>query len=117
LFQLAIMRSMGLLTDEDLAAFSEETARAIDAEVHRIVMGQYARARAVLEENRPTLQKIADALIEYETIDTADIDLLMAGNPLTRTPPPKPMATTQVAERPKPSPLPGAPGVPAPGRA
>jgi len=98
-------------------AFSEETARAIDAEVHRIVMSQYARARAVLEEHRATLQKIADALMEYETIDTADIDILMSGGLLTRTPPVKPMATTQVGERPKaPAPVPAA-AVPEPGKA
>jgi cell division protease FtsH len=99
-------------------AFSEETARAIDAEVHRIVMSQYARARAVLEEHRATLQKIADALMEYETIDTADIDILMAGGVLTRTPPAKPMATTQVGERAKvPAPVPAAAVVPEPGKA
>jgi cell division protease FtsH len=72
-------------------------------------MSQYARARAVLEEHRATLQKIADALMEYETIDTADIDILMAGGLLTRTPPVKPMATTQVGERAKPpAPVPAA---------
>src|SRR5512138_934753 len=47
-----------------VATFSEETARAIDAEVHRIVTEQYARAQKVLLENRPTLDRIADALIE-----------------------------------------------------
>ena len=98
-------------------AFSEETARAIDAEVHRIVMAQYAKARAVLEEHRPTLKRIADALIEYETIDTADIDLLMAGGALTRTPPPKAMTTTPVANRAQPVALVATPGLPAPGRA
>jgi cell division protease FtsH len=71
----------------------------------------------VLEEHRPTLQKIADALMEYETIDTADIDVLMSGGALTRPPPPKPMATTQVAERAKPAPLAAIPGLPSPGQA
>jgi cell division protease FtsH len=99
-----------------VAAFSEETARAIDAEVHRIVMGQYARARAILEEHRATLQKIADALMEYETIDTADIEVLMKGQSLTRTPPAKPMATTQVAEKSR-TPAVMPPVVPAPGKA
>src|SRR5512138_2913251 len=47
-----------------VATFSEDTARAIDAEVHRIVTEQYARAQKVLLENRPTLDRIADALIE-----------------------------------------------------
>jgi cell division protease FtsH len=36
------------------------------------------------------LNRIADALIEYETLDAADIDVLMAGGALARQPPPKP---------------------------
>jgi hypothetical protein len=55
--------------------------------------------------------------MEYETIDTADIDVLMSGAALTRTPPVKPMATTQVPERARTSPLAVAPGVPSPGKA
>ncbi|HEX9289942.1 MAG TPA: ATP-dependent zinc metalloprotease FtsH, partial [Anaeromyxobacteraceae bacterium] len=52
--------------------YSEQTARDIDAEVHRIVTEQYERAKRVLIENQATLNKIADALIEYETLDAAD---------------------------------------------
>jgi cell division protease FtsH len=79
--------------------FSEQTARDIDAEVHRIVTEQYARARKVLLEGRPVLDKIADALIEYETLDAADIDVLMAGGALSRPPPPKPLATAVVEKK------------------
>ncbi len=71
--------------------YSEQTARDIDAEVHRIVVEQYERAKRVLLENQDMLNKIADALIEYETLDAADIDVLMAGGALSRPPPPKPM--------------------------
>jgi cell division protease FtsH len=72
--------------------YSEQTARDIDAEVHRIVMEQYARAKKVLEDNRPLLDKIAEALLEYETLDAADVDVLMGGGVIPRTPPPKPPA-------------------------
>ncbi len=74
---------------QTVSAVSEQTARDIDAEVRRIVMEQYERAKKVLLDNQPMLNKIAEALLEYETIDAADIDLLMAGNPITRPPPPK----------------------------
>jgi cell division protease FtsH len=80
--------------------FSEETARAIDAEVHRIVIEQYDRAKKVLEEGREILSRIADALIEYETLDSADIEILMSGGTISRPPPVKPLPTAQV-ERPK----------------
>jgi cell division protease FtsH len=72
-----------------MAAYSEQTARDIDAEVRRIVTEQYERAKKILLENREVLNKIADALLEYETIDAADIDLLMAGENISRPPPPK----------------------------
>jgi cell division protease FtsH len=69
--------------------YSEQTARDIDSEVRRIVTEQYEKAKAVLLEQRDTLTRIADALIEYETLDAADIDVLIAGGSITRAPPPK----------------------------
>ncbi len=68
--------------------YSEETARQIDAEVRGIVMGAYERAKKLLHENLETLKRIADALMEYETIDAADLDMLIAGTALTREKPP-----------------------------
>ncbi len=81
--------------------YSEQTAREIDAEVRRIVMEQYERATKVLTDNRELLHKIADALIEYETLDSADIDALMTGGPLTRPPPPKAPPPPPVADKEK----------------
>ncbi|MGV3620847.1 MAG: ATP-dependent metallopeptidase FtsH/Yme1/Tma family protein, partial [Archangium sp.] len=75
----------------DLASrpdYSEETARQIDAEVRGIVMGSYERAKKLLNEHIETLKRIADALVEYETIDAADLDMLIAGAALTREKPP-----------------------------
>ncbi|MCM2334595.1 MAG: ATP-dependent zinc metalloprotease FtsH [Anaeromyxobacteraceae bacterium] len=97
--------------------FSAETARDIDAEVRRIVTEQYERAKRILVEHREKLDKIADALMEYETLDTADIEVIMAGGAMTRPPPQKPMATTMVADKKKGGALEPAPGVPAPGKA
>jgi len=69
--------------------YSEQTARDIDAEVRRIVTEQYERAKSVLLENQAMVNKIADALLEYETIDASDIDILMAGGTINRPPPTK----------------------------
>ena len=73
-------------------SYSEQTARDIDSEVRRIVTEQYDKAKKVLSENRAMLNKIADALLEYETIDAADIDTLMAGGSINRPPPTRPSA-------------------------
>jgi cell division protease FtsH len=48
---------------------SEETARKIDEEIHRIIDEQYQRATKIVREHRPALDKIAEALLEHETID------------------------------------------------
>jgi cell division protease FtsH len=96
--------------------FSEQTARDIDAEVHRIVIEQYARAKEVLAQHRPTLDRIADALIEYETLDAADIDVILAGGVINRPPPPKPLATAMV-EKKKGALVEAASAVPAAGKA
>ncbi len=97
--------------------FSAETARDIDAEIKRIVTEQYEKAKAVLVENKEKLARMADALVEYETIDTADIELIMRGEALTRPPPQKPMPTTAVADKKKGGLLDAAAGVPAAGKA
>lgn len=71
---------------------SEETARKIDAEVHRIISEQEARARQVLIEKRDRLDKIAAALIEYETIEGKHVqEILEFGEirtPIIRLSPP-----------------------------
>jgi len=81
--------------------YSEETARQIDTEVRGIVMGAYERARKLLNENLDTLKRIADALIEYETIDAADLDTLINGGTLTREKPPPRVTTTPKDEKKK----------------
>jgi cell division protease FtsH len=48
---------------------SEETARKIDEEIHRIIETQYQRATDIVRQHRSALDKIAEALLEHETID------------------------------------------------
>ena len=58
---------------------SGETARDIDEEVRRIIDECYARAEQILKDNRDKLDMMAEALMTYETIDTPQIDDIMAG--------------------------------------
>ena len=57
--------------------YSEDTARQIDAEVREIVMNCYARGKAVLTENLEGLKRVTDALVEYETLDAEDVNILL----------------------------------------
>ncbi|MBR9984627.1 MAG: ATP-dependent zinc metalloprotease FtsH [Desulfosarcina sp.] len=54
--------------------YSEETARKIDSEVNRLVMRSYERAEAVLTEYVDVLHKLAEQLLEKETILGAELD-------------------------------------------
>ena len=54
--------------------YSEETARKIDSEVNRLVMRSYERAQAVLTEYVDVLHKLAEQLLEKETILGAELD-------------------------------------------
>ena len=59
--------------------FSEHTALEIDAEITRLVMDNYLRAKRLLEERADALHRIAKCLLEKETIDGTEIDMLIAG--------------------------------------
>ena len=66
--------------------YSEQTAVDIDAEVRRIVTANHERAKQVITGNMDKLNVLAEALLEYETIDGAEIDVLFAGGKLDRAP-------------------------------
>ncbi|MEM8806612.1 MAG: ATP-dependent zinc metalloprotease FtsH3 [Cyanobacteria bacterium P01_G01_bin.38] len=60
--------------------FSEKTAATIDSEVRQLVDQAYARAKQVLNENRHILDQLADMLVEKETVDSDELQLLLASN-------------------------------------
>jgi cell division protease FtsH len=69
--------------------YSEETAREIDAEVRHFIDSAYKTAFNVLDQNRDTLERIAQALLEREVLDANELALIIAGQPLPeRTQPP-----------------------------
>jgi len=58
---------------------SEETMQKVDAEVRRIIDEQYALARRLIEDNQDKMHAMANAMLEWETIDSEQLDDIMAG--------------------------------------
>jgi cell division protease FtsH len=65
--------------------YSESTAQKIDEEVRSIVTGGYENAKQIVNENLDTLHRMASALLEKETLDSKDIDEIMAAEVATET--------------------------------
>jgi cell division protease FtsH len=102
-------REMGAEPD-----YSEEVAREIDDEIRRIIEEGHDVANRVLREHIDDLHRIAQILIERETIDRDQFERLLAGESEDAVFPPEPAVTepTQEPERrpqpkPRPFPLPG----------
>jgi len=57
--------------------YSEQTAQIIDEEVRGIVTGAYEKASKLIKDNLDTLHRMANALLEKETLDSEDIDKIM----------------------------------------
>ncbi len=64
--------------------YSEDTAIQIDREVKRIVEEGYTRAWTCLESNKDSLIRLAEALLEFETLDSWEIEAIVKGQPLAR---------------------------------
>lgn len=66
--------------------YSESTAEQIDAEVHRIVTEAYDDVVKLLSENMDFLHNMAEALLEYETIDHEDVVSLYETGKIAKKP-------------------------------
>ena len=62
--------------------YSSDTAREIDIEVRRMLDECYGRSEKILKDNMDILHAMKDALMEYETIDSDQVDDLMARKPV-----------------------------------
>ncbi|MEE9312673.1 MAG: AAA family ATPase, partial [Planctomycetota bacterium] len=60
-------------------SFSDETMRAIDEEMRKLIDEAWEKTVALLEGKRDTLQAIADALLKHETLDHDDLTLIIEG--------------------------------------
>ena len=70
---------LGRTAAQPSKAMSDETALAIDKEVRAIIDKCYEKARDLLEEHRSKMDMMAEALMQYETIDSEQIDAIMEG--------------------------------------
>ena len=70
---------LGRSAGQPSKAMSDETARAIDKEVRSIIDECYESARGLLEEHRSKMDTMAEALMQFETIDAGQIDEIMEG--------------------------------------
>jgi cell division protease FtsH len=59
---------------------SEATQQKVDVEIRTILDTQYALSRKLLEENKDKVEKMAHALLEWETLDADQINDIMDGN-------------------------------------
>jgi cell division protease FtsH len=62
--------------------YSDDTAQQIDKAVRRLVDEAYSSAHQILEENHQVMHAMAAALLERETLDAAEIELLIQGKEL-----------------------------------
>ncbi|MBS0628420.1 MAG: cell division protein FtsH, partial [Verrucomicrobia bacterium] len=60
-------------------SYSEETARAIDEEVRKIIDEAYELAKTIVIEHRDQVQLMTDMLMEFETLDRDDVILIKEG--------------------------------------
>lgn len=64
--------------------YSEKTSQEIDAEIKKIIAEQYKRAHDILEVHVEILQKVAIALLDYETLDGIEIKRILVGEKITK---------------------------------
>ncbi len=83
--------------------YSEDTARLIDAEIKHLIDSSYQRAKELLIKHRPEMDAIARALLEYETLDAANVKELMEHGRMINPPRSKPPAPPMPPAVPEPS--------------
>lgn len=62
--------------------YSDAKAQEIDGEVHRLISGGYESAKKILRDNINVLHAMSEALLEYETIDSEEVEFLVKGGSL-----------------------------------
>ncbi len=98
--------------------YSEKTAQDIDDEIKRIVDEAYGRAKKILEDRIDILHRMANALLERETLDALEIKVILEGGTLEPLPVPiaaKPADDAARASEPERKKIPGMPPIAEPG--
>jgi cell division protease FtsH len=79
------MSDLGTVFLNEDKYYSEQTEQRIDEEIARIIKEQYDRAQKILHENYHLVQKLAEALLKYETIEGKHVyELVKSGDFVTK---------------------------------
>ena len=62
--------------------YSERSARDVDSEIHRFIQLSYEKAKKIISEKLSQLHTMAQALLDFETIDSEEVDMIMKGQGL-----------------------------------
>ncbi len=63
---------------------SEKTAELIDKEIKKLIDQAYTQARQLIEANKEKMEALAKALLKYETLDAADVEVILSGRELDK---------------------------------
>jgi len=80
--QYGMSPRLGTLAFGENESYSESTAEAIDQEVRRLIDESYTRAVQIISEHRDTLDRLAAALLERETLEGESLELVFQDAPL-----------------------------------
>ncbi len=64
--------------------YSEKTAEQIDREIKAITDEAYKKAKELIDADKDNLQRIAEALLKYETLDAEDVKIILEGGELDK---------------------------------
>jgi len=90
-----------IMGPESVVTVSAQTRRELDEEVRKIIDEQFERARKLITDNAGAVERVAKALLEHETLDGAQVKMLMAGGEM----PPRKPATQIIHKDPPATPI------------
>lgn len=70
---------LGMQSGQRTREYSDSKAQEIDQEVHSLITQGYSTAKQILTDHREALDRLAEALLEYETIDGQEVEMLVNG--------------------------------------
>ncbi len=83
-FQLLGLDEAKMPWEQPEKTYSDGTAKAIDEEIKAIIDSTYSEATEMLSEHREELDRLAKALLKYETLNHDEVDRIMKGQPMDK---------------------------------
>eukprot|EP00923_Selenidium_pygospionis_P033631 GHVN01058992.1.p1 GENE.GHVN01058992.1~~GHVN01058992.1.p1 ORF type:complete len:291 (-),score=34.43 GHVN01058992.1:43-915(-) len=71
-------------SDKLVSIHSEKTLSSVDEAVERLLNEAYQRASGCLKKNRRSLDNLAEALVQFETLDREEVEIVLSGAPLSQ---------------------------------